>query len=238
MADIDDLLASIFEDANRALYAEFEKWVRSSRRFRAFATSYRTKIRAKLRNARDAQGMKDLRTELEAAFILLQEERFTLEYEKYAAAKQRGPDFTVTFKTHTLFSVEVRRIRSVELADGPAEGRAMKLVAAICDKVAQMPANMTNLLWISAETEIPETELAAATSAIRQLAEGKVDRFFAYYGYPGASEFLRQYGRLNGVVLRHTGGCVLWLNPLARHKPPHDLDLALRRLLQTDPASD
>jgi hypothetical protein len=179
MAEIDELLVDIFTGADRALYLEFEKWVRASRRFRVFATSYRTKIRAKLRNARDAQGMKDLRTELETAFILSQEERFTVEYERYAAAKQRGPDFTVTFKTHTPFNVEVRRIRSAELTEGQAEVRAMKLVAVICDKVAQMPANIINFLWLSAETEIPEAELAAATVAIRQLAEGKADHFLA-----------------------------------------------------------
>ncbi len=123
MADLDDLLDYIFDGKQPALYPEFEGWVRGSRRFRAFATSYRGKIRAKLKNVRDEGGMKDLRAELETAALLLREERFTLEYEKYAASKQRGPDFTVTFKTHTPFNVEVRRIRSVELDDGDAEAR-------------------------------------------------------------------------------------------------------------------
>ena len=57
----------------------------------------------------DEGGLKDLRAELETAVLLLRDERFTLEYEKYVATKQRGQDFTVTFKTHTPFNVEVRR---------------------------------------------------------------------------------------------------------------------------------
>src|SRR5687767_3941600 len=108
MTAIDDLLDYIFDGKKSALYVEFEGWVRESRRFKAFATSYRDKIRSKLRNVRDESGMKGLQAELETALLLLREERFTLEYEKYAASKQRSPDFTVTFKTHTPFNIEVR----------------------------------------------------------------------------------------------------------------------------------
>lgn len=233
MAELDDLLASLFEGTNRALYADVERWARGSKRFKAFAAAYRTKIRAKLKNVRDAEGMRDLAAELGTAAVLFREDRFTLEYEKYAAARQRGPDFTVTFKTHTPFNVEVRRIHSLELADPDAQRRAIKLVAVLCDKVAQMPPNILNALWLHAEGAITEAELAEATLAIRQLAEGKVDRFFAPYGYSSASEFIKQYQRLTMVVLCHSTGCTLWLNPLARQKPPHDLLLALRRLLDS-----
>src|SRR5579859_4226870 len=99
MAALDDLLNDIFGDKKPAFYPEFEGWLRGSRRFKAFATTYRTKISSKLKNVRDEGGFKDLRAELETAALLLSEERFTLEYEKYAASRQRGPDFTVTFKT-------------------------------------------------------------------------------------------------------------------------------------------
>jgi hypothetical protein len=66
--------------------------VRGSRRFKAFAITYRSKIRAKLKNAREEGGMKDLRAELETAALLLREARFTLEYEKYAASKNVRSD--------------------------------------------------------------------------------------------------------------------------------------------------
>ena len=230
MAEIDDLLNSIFDGTNRALYRDFEGWVRSSRRFKAFATSYRTKIRAKLKSVRDAEGMQDLRSELETAVLLLREERFTLEYEKYAASKQRGPDFTVTFKTHTPFNVEVRRMRGPELVEGEAEARLWKLLAVVSDKVAQMPPSIVNLLWLAPEREASEADLDDAMAVLRQLGERKADAFFAHYGYDSAADFLKQYGRLSGIVLRRSRGDVVWLNPLARHKVSPEILTALQRL--------
>ena len=77
MSAIDDLLNDIFDGPDSPLYAEFEGWARESRRFRAFAATYRAKIRAKLKNARHEGGLDDLRVELETAVLLLREERFT-----------------------------------------------------------------------------------------------------------------------------------------------------------------
>ena len=229
MTILDDLLDSIFDGKKPALYPEFEGWIRSSRRFKAFVTSYRSKIRTKLKNARDEGGMKDLRAELETAALLLREERFTLEYEKYAASKQRGPDFTVTFKTHTPFNVEVRRIRSVEL-DDDTEARIGKLMAVLCDKVGQMPPSIVNLLWLIAEREISEADLTLAATTLRQLADRKAEDFFTRRGFANAADFLKQYRQLSGIVLRQSGENVLWLNSLSRHKIPPDLVTALQRL--------
>lgn len=233
MSTLDDLLDDIFDGKRSALYSEFEGWARDSRRFRAFAISYRSKIRAKLKNVHDEEGMKDLLAELETAALLLREDRFALEYEKYAASKQRGPDFTVTFKTHTLFNVEVRRIRSVELDDRDPETRIGKLIAVLCDKVGQMPPSIVNLLWLAAEGEISEADLTHAVAALRQLAEHKDEAFFNRRGFEGAVDFLRQYRRLSGIVLRQSGENVLWLNSLARHKAPQKIMAAIRRLEST-----
>ena len=74
------------------------------------------------------------------------------------AEEPLGPDFTVTFKTHTPFNVEVRRIRSVEMDDGDPEARTGKLMAVLCDKVRQMPPSIINLLWLIAEREISEAD--------------------------------------------------------------------------------
>ncbi len=230
MAELDDLLAGIFDGNSQALYADFERWVRGSRRFRAFATSYRTKIRAKLKNVRDAGGMQDLRAELAVAELLLHDERFTVEYENYAALKQRGPDFTVMFKTHTPFNVEVRHIRDTDLGDGDAQTRTAKLVAVLCDKAAQMPPRIVNLLWLASDRELPEAEVTGATSVLRVLAERKEDAFFARFGYEDAGDFLRRYSRLSGIVVREAGEITLWQNPLARHKLPQEIANAIRRL--------
>lgn len=230
MTALDDLLGYIFDGKKPAFYPEFEGWVRSSRRFKAFAVNNRNKIRAKLKNVGDEGGMKDLRVELKTAALLLREERFTLEYEKYAASKQRGPDFTVTFKTHTLFNVEVRRMRSIELDDGDAAAFVGKLMVVLCDKVKQMPSSIINLLWLIAEREISETDLNRATTTLRQLAERKTEDFFTRCGFESTADFLKQYRRLSGIVLHQSSGNVLWLNPLARHKAPPEIVTAIKRL--------
>jgi hypothetical protein len=230
MTTLDDLLDDIFDGEKPAFYPEFEGWVRGSRRFKAFAISYRSKIRAKLKNARGDDGMKDLRAELETAALLLREDRFTLEYEKYAASKQRGPDFTVTFKTHTLFNIDVRRIRGVELEDGDTEARRRKLMAMLCDKVGQMPPSIVNLLWLITEREITEADLTGAAMTLRQRAEHKAEDFFTRRGFESAADFLKQYGRLSGIVFRQSGEHTLWVNALARHKAPPEIALAIQRL--------
>jgi hypothetical protein len=230
MTTFDELLNNIFNGKKPALYADFEGWLRGSRRYRAFATSYQGKIRSKLRNARDEGGMNDLRAELETAALLLREERFTLEYEKYAASKQRGPDFTVTFKTHTPFNVEVRRIRRVEL-DGPdTEVRIGKLMRVLCDKVGQMPPRIVNLLWVIAECEISEADLTYTLTTLRQLAERKVEDFFTRRGYKSATDFLKHYQQLSGIFVRQAGENIFWLNPIARHKPLPEIVTAIQRL--------
>ncbi len=230
MATLDDLLDDIFDGKKPALYPEFEGWVRESRRFKAFAISYRGKIRAKLKNVRDEDRMKDLRAELETAALLLREERFTLEYEKYIAAKQRGPDFTVTFKTHTPFNVEVRRIGSLEADDGDLEARIGKLMAVQCDKVGQMPPSIVNLLWLVAEREISESDLTRAAMTLRQLAERKTEDFFTRRGFESATDFLKHYRQLSGIVLHQSSENVIWLNSLTRHKASPEIVTAIQRL--------
>ena len=55
--------------------------------------------------------MLDLRCELCVAYKLLQERKFEVAYEQDGLRKGRAPDFTVTWKTHTVFNVEVKRFR-------------------------------------------------------------------------------------------------------------------------------
>jgi hypothetical protein len=228
MTALDNLIDEIFDSRPHALQAEFAGWARDSRRFRAFADVYRAKIRAKLRNARDESSVQDLRAELAAAALLLREERFTLEYETYAAAKQRGPDFTVTFKTHTPFNVEVRRVRAMERAEGTADaGRLMTIIA---DKVAQMPPSIVNLLWLTTEREIAAAELDEATIALRRAAERKDEPFFARRGFQSAADFLASYRRLSGVVLCRQWPYVVWANPIGRHRLPPEIAAAVGRL--------
>lgn len=230
MTTVDQVMDSIFGGKRPLLASEFEKWARESRRFRTFAVAYHTKIRAKRKNVRDEGGMQDLRAELETAVLLLRSERFTLEYEKYAAAKQRGPDFTVTYRGHTRFNVEVRRIRKGEWDGQDSEARSIKLMAVLCEKLRQMPPSIVNLVWLFAEREMSEADLTRAVMTLRQLAELQVQEFFTRRGFASAADFFKQYQRLSGIVLQQGDGNVVWLNTLARHPVPQDIVTTIRRL--------
>lgn len=228
---IDELLVYIFAQGKSSpLAGDLAGWLRDSRRLRAFAETYRDKIRRKYRLARDQGSLKDLRCELETAALLLREPQFALEYERYTSSKQRGPDFTVTFKTHTPFNVEVRRMRESEADGSGANPRASKLIAIICDKIGQMRPGMVNLLWIYAESPVQEADLKDTLTTLRRLAEGKDEAFFGARGFDSAADFLRQYRHLSGIVVWQTGERLIWLNPLAKYRLPPNIVLTLQRL--------
>ena len=101
MTTVDELLDYIFDGKKTAFYREFESWVLDSRRFKAFAIDHRAKIRAKLKNVARRRRYAGFRCGAGNCDVAVRSERFALEYEKYAASKQHGPDYTVTFRTHT-----------------------------------------------------------------------------------------------------------------------------------------
>lgn len=220
MSAVDDLLSAIFEHRHPTFYADFEGWLRNSRRFRDFVHNYRNKIHAKLKNAKHGRALDDLRAELQTAALLLNEERFTLEYERYAATKQRGPDFTVTYKGHTAFNVEVRRLPS-------DPGR---LPSIICEKIGQFPPSIINLLWLAGQN--PTTaDLNRAMATLRQAAENKDETYIRRHGFSSAADFAKRYPRLSGCILVHKQShTTMWLNPQARHTIPSDLAKLLRKL--------
>jgi hypothetical protein len=234
---INELLTHIFESQTHALAAQFSQWVNSSARFRAFAEQYYTKIRKKVRGTRDQEGLNDLTFELAIAYLLLSERRFVVEYEKGGVGKQRGPDFYVTFRTHTPFNVEVKRFRASTVdrtAEPPEYGR---IASTVCQKIGQLPAGMLNILAIGSDSErYHEADVAAAMAGLRARAERKDDPFFTRRGFLGAGDFLKQYQRLSAVLFHMplaAGGqpaSLLWLNAIARHRLPNDLRNALQRL--------
>ncbi len=219
-----EVLDALFEDKYHPLYVTLAEWVRSDRRFRAFADHYRGKIRRKLRNAADPAARADLLFELEIGRWLLHEARFEVKYEQYDA-KQGGPDYTVAFRVNTIFNVEVRRIRSQEAG----EERVRKLVETLTDKAHQMPPNLINLLVISDGAPAGD-DVAAAGVILRQLAENKVEAYFTQRGYQTAADFLKQFRQMSAIFCKIEGGGSLWSNSLAKHPLPKDIALALERL--------
>src|SRR5438874_7196116 len=107
---IDELTGYLFGPSDSSLAAEVGPWLVASPRFRAFAETYRDKIRKKAQGQRDDEGRRDLAFELGIALRVLAEPRFALEYEPYGVG-ERAPDFRVTFRSRLRFNIEVRRLR-------------------------------------------------------------------------------------------------------------------------------
>jgi hypothetical protein len=238
---IDELLTHMFEAHTHALAAQAGQWVASSARFRAFAEQYRDKIRKKVRGVRDQEGLNDLTFELEIAYLLLSERRFTVEYEKGGVGKQRGPDFHVTFRTHTPFNVEVKRLRASTLDRAAELPEHSRIASTVCQKIGQLPAGMINLLAIGSDGERDQAaHVAAAMAGLRARAERKDDAFFTRRSFLGAGDFLKQFQRLSAVLFRTQPGSDdgpavrLWANSIARQRLPNDLRNALQRLGQEE----
>ncbi len=245
MKPVEDLLGAIFEGSRGPLVAEFEDWLRGSRRFRAFVTEYESKIRSKVRQAGVGERLRDVRAELETAWLLLGDRRMELAYEQYAQRKRRGPDFTVTYRVNTLFNVEVRRLAlGRPTAGGPAgaavDGPGDKLLGVLCEKAAQMPPSAVNLLWLALEAEAPgegdapfsltTEEIARAVAELRGRAERKEQDYFRRRRFRDAAEFLRQLRLLSGVVLWQEQRPLLWLQKGARHELSGELQRAVEGL--------
>jgi len=229
---LDDLIAYLFGAGRSSLANEVGAWVASSPRFRAFAETYRDKIRKKARGVRDNEGRRDLAFELAIAVRLLAERRFALEYESYGVG-QRAPDFRVTFRTNLRFNVEVRRLHWSAATPGAPIDLA-RVIRAVSDKLGQLPAAMINVLFLGADGPSSAADaLAPAMRSLEERAAGKDEMFFEQRGFTGTRDFQRHYRRLSGAVWfdRDEGGPPsLWRNPQARHPLPADLARALSQL--------
>lgn len=246
----DDLLAYLFDDKPHALSGAVAGWTTDSRRFAAFVETYRDKIRKKLRGTRDGEGVRDVQAELETAYVLLQERRFTVEYEKYGVGKARCPDFTVTFRANVLFNVEVTRKRAseraptmtartphadLERAPSERERESNRFLDLVCAKLTQMQPGMVNLLWVVVDSR--EVEQIDVTGAMRQLkarAESRDVSLFTRHGFIDTADFFRHYLRLSGIVVRAIASAdanpshALWVNNQAQHPIP----AAIRTILE------
>jgi hypothetical protein len=227
-----DLVSYIFTNMRLPLAVQFDAWVQASPRFRAFAETHRDKIRKKVRGITEAEGYRDLQAELATAYFLVPERRFVVEYEKYGVGKQRGPDFSVTYKTHIRFDVEVTRLRGGQAGTAVEPG---KLVNTLCVKLQQLPPSMINVLVLAADDasyggDELSSGLETGLRLLQERAERKDDEFFTRRGFLGARDFLRHYGRLSAIrLVTPDAPPVLRLQPQGRHPLQPDLATLLRR---------
>ena len=227
---LDELIAYLFGADRSSLAAEVGPWLAASTRFRAFAETYRDKIRKKARGLRDEEGQRDLAFELSIAVRLLAERRFALEYESYGVG-QRAPDFRVTFRSQLRFNVEVRRLRRPGPTAGPP-GDPAPLIRAVCDKLRQLPPSMINVLVFGADGPATAAEaLAPAMLWLQARAAKKDEALFQQRGFTAVRDFVRHYQRLSGALwlagVPIGARASLWRNPQARHPLPLDLARAL-----------
>jgi hypothetical protein len=210
MIAIDELSLQILDDDPHGLLPLFRQWMVTSRRFRAFAEGYQTKIRAKLRSAGDEDALYDLLFELEIAWWLLQEKRLQLAYEQQGVRTAPGPDFTVSFTTKSIFHVEVTRIRALGKEETGAdevtlpawEAYQRKLLSVILGKLTQIKAGAPNLLVIGLAPEVATgVTLDDLMKQIKLRIEGNDMTLLARSRLRTPGEFFKQYHALSGILL-------------------------------------
>jgi hypothetical protein len=234
---VNELVSYVFSGSAYSFAGPFARWLEASPPFRAFAETHRDKIRKKVRNIRDEDTQRDLVAELAVARWLAGERRFAVAYEVYIAGKQRGPDFSVTFRTRIPFNIEVTRLRTG--SSGRAGEEAVprtKIANTICAKLVQLPPSVINVLVLVADGPVfGADDLAGAPGVLAERALRKDDAFFQRRGLLGTRDFHHHYQRLSAVLLRRlteTGALepvALWVNPQARHPLPADLATILRQ---------
>ena len=211
------------------LAIELATWLESSPRFRAFADTYRDKIRKKLHGAGDAEAVRDVRAELQVARLLLAERRFEVAFEAYGAGRA-GPDLTVTFRAGRRFNVEVTRLRRVP--DPTAVG------AAVLAKLHQLPPSVPNAVVLAIDgMAADDVDIAAATQALRARADAKDEAWFSRRGFDGTRGFYERYLRLGAVFAWNELAdgerrAALWTNRSARIALPEPAARACLGCLQ------
>ena len=229
-----ELLLDLFGSLGHPLASRCAVELAASPRFGAFLERYRGKIGRKARSLQKPESWPDLWLELWTAARLLADRRFEVTYESFGAQKVRGPDLTLTFRTHTICHVEIKHVRT--------ELSSAKWAEIVCTKLGQLPTGATSVLLVGSGPEIAKS--CPAETALRELgrrAQQGEDGIFVRYGLPAAREYSRQIPRLGGVLhisnwdVTAPARQSLWQNPTSRHRLPPDLARALLATFSTSP---
>lgn len=240
----EQLLGYLFDEKPHLLTGQMAQWLGASRRFKVFMTSYRNKIRKKIRITQSESAIEDLRAELAVGYWLVRRKRFTVTYEPYGSEKTRGPDFGVGFKSMT-FNVEVTRIHpeGIEQAAGEADlpgfdsqQAAVRLMDTVCDKLGQMRPGMVNVLLVVVDETFGRfLDIEQAMTQLKDRAERKDEGLFGRYGYVKSADFFKYFLRLSGIVVwivgeeGETAELQLWENNQTKHNIPGSLKTILQR---------
>jgi hypothetical protein len=239
-----ELLAFLFAPPTAEADEMLTRWILQSRRFQSFMVEYRAKVRKKWRLARTPESMHSLLLELDIARHLVEEPRCRVEYEKYGQGKERNPDLTVTFRTHTCFNLEATR---VQMAQGAAEGRTEKLIRIVCDKLGQSVPQMFNCLVVATEGGyITEDEVDTAMKSLKRRVERREAELLSRVAFNDPSDFYKQFQWLNGIVLcspsepseqGDISKTIVWTNSQSRHPLPPDIQVMLQTAISLTPTN-
>lgn len=207
--------------------AELSGWLGSSRRFQAFAEVHRDKIRKKLRVSAEPGARGDVRAELQAAYLLLNDRRIELAFEAYGSG-QRGPDFTVTFRASHRFNLEVTRPRK-----GNGDGDAASIIAgALLAKLRQLPVDAPNAILVAGALADSDRDVELAVRELKRRADQGDERFFTAKG-TSMKEFQALHRRMAFLMVGQSsgGGIHSWTNPESRRALPEGSAIACVRAM-------
>jgi hypothetical protein len=247
----DDLLTYLFDGGSNLLLQPMGTWLTSSRRFAAFATTFRDKIRKKIRTTQDRKGLLDLQLELETAYLLLQERALSVAYEPEHSKGIRSPDFAVTFTSSLTFMVEATRVQA-DLKNMAGESREQppapppatlpaipplgtRLADAVVSKLGQLLPRRGNVLLVAVEAaHLMPGDIRNAMLGIQQRVERNDSTVLQGYGFLDRADFFRHYQRLSEILVRvphadAANSMVTWINPQAKHPLPGRVRTVLYR---------
>ena len=228
-ATVDQLAGYLLDGARPDPVAhELACWLTTSARFRSFAEVHRDKIRKKLRTAADGEALRDVRAELQAAHLLLDDPRIELAFEAYGSG-QSGPDLSLTYRGTRSCNLEVTRLHGV-----PSQ---IDVGLPLLTKLRQLPPSVPNAVLVAiAGGAAAALDVDGATKALRSRADARDATFFTRRGFDGTRGFYDRYLRLGGVVTWCEDAvgdarAGLWTNRSARIPlPERDIRAVLRCL--------
>lgn len=239
-----ELISYFFDGQPHLLSQPMGIWL-ESRRFAVFATTFRDKIRKKLRVTQDQESLLDLRLELVTAYLLLQERSLNLVYEPQLAERTRSPDFAVSYTTSFTFMLEVTRLRAEvrgqDLSTSTAQTHPLtplideRLADTICSKLGQLLPQHSNVLLVGVEAlRLTQSDLRATLLRIQQRAEQNDAIFLQKHRFRDRTHFFQHYMRLSEVLVRRAQSpagepVISWVNPQAKHPLPVKVRTALYR---------
>ncbi len=222
---IDDLHTYPLAGSPNTLSSQLMNWLTASRRCAVFVNVAKSKIRKKLRAAHDPESAADLLLELETAYLLVQERQLSIDYEPQSSQPRR-PDFAVSFTTHSMFMLEVTRLR---LTETPTPLKPERLADTVCSKLGQFLPQHGNVLLIRSPTPVTQTELHAALFKLQGRAERGNAALLERFQFRDRGDFFRHYRRLSEVLVcsPRRAPPTVWVNPQAKHPLSNKVRTAL-----------